>query len=564
MNDSARLRDMLLLVGVGLVVIGTGLGFRNPWPADEPVFALIARDMLATGNWLIPMVGGDYFQDKPPLLFWLQAAGYWLTGSQKVGFLLPSLLAGVGTLLLIYDLGRRLWTREAGLYAALLLLVTVQFTLQARRAQQDALLMFFTVLSLYCLFRQLLLGGGWRWAVGAGITAGLGALTKVVGFLSFIVLAPWLYAVWRGWPGVAWQRPWPMWLLPCAACAAVIAAWLLPVWLLAQSDAGIRGYFHELVVVQTFGRYMAPWHHHHPAWYYLKAMAILWLPLVLLLPWLIPRWRDTLRTRDARVLLPLGFAVLYVVFFTLSSGKRDVYILSALPMLALAAGYLLPGLFRQRAVQRTLLGFTASIGIASASAYTWFVAIDPQQGARLLAEGGVASFAPLAAVALVAAVAALVFRLQRAWLAVFATLAAMWMIAGLWVMPEMDGKRSARDFIARLEAIATPDRELGLLAYHEHFLLHLSRPTVNFGHRRFREGRAEEMDAAAWLAAGSSRQLLVQEQTLEPCFAQLAQKLLVGDSSRGNWFLVSGQPDAACVERGNAHYNFHYTPPARN
>jgi 4-amino-4-deoxy-L-arabinose transferase-like glycosyltransferase len=233
-----------LVLGMGLVVIGAGIGLRNPWPADEPVYSLIARDMLARGNWLIPMVGGDYFQDKPPLLFWLQAISYRVTGSYLVGFLLPSLLAGLGTLWLIYDLGRRLWNREAGLYAALLLLFCVQFTLQARRAQLDALLVFFTTLSLYCLLRQLLLEGGWRWAIGAGLAAGLGALSKVVGFLSFLVLLPWLFAVWRGWPRVRWQRPWPAWLLAGVACIAVIAAWLLPVWLRARHDPAVADYFH--------------------------------------------------------------------------------------------------------------------------------------------------------------------------------------------------------------------------------------------------------------------------------------------------------------------------------
>jgi len=159
---------------------------------------------------------------------------------------------------------------------------------QARRAQLDALLVFFTTLSLYCLLRQLLLGGGWRWAIGAGIAAGLGTLSKVVGFFSFMVLLPWLYAVWSKWPGVRWQRPWPAWLLAGIAWAAVVAAWLLPVWLLAQRDPGVRDYFHELVFVQTFGRYVDPWHHYRPAWYYLQVMATLWLPAVLLLPWLLP------------------------------------------------------------------------------------------------------------------------------------------------------------------------------------------------------------------------------------------------------------------------------------
>jgi hypothetical protein len=53
--------------------------------------------------------------------------------------------------------------------------------------------------------------------------------------------------------------------------------------------------------------------------------------------------------------------------------------------------------------------------------------------------------------------------------------------------------------------------------------------------------------------------LLVQEERLEPCFAQ-AQRRLVGVSSRGNWFLVEGSPIAACTARGNAHRTFTYTP----
>ena len=561
MSDGRKVqwRDLLLIAGLGLLVIGAGIGLRNPWPADEPVYSLIARDMLASGNWLIPMVGGDYFQDKPPLLFWLQAMGYWLTGSEKIGFLLPSLLAGLGTLLLIYDLGRRLWSREAGLHAALLLLLTVQFTLQSRRAQLDALLMFFTVLSVYCLLRQLLLGGGWRWAVAAGAAAGLGALSKVVGFFSFMLLAPWLYAVWRGWPGVKWQKPWPMWLLAGMACAAVIAAWLLPVWLRAQHDAGIRDYFHELVFVQTFGRYVDPWHHYRPPWYYLQVMATAWLPLVLLLPWLIPRWRAALRARDARVLLPLGFAVLYVAFFTISSGKRDVYILAALPMLALPAGYLLPELLRRRGVQRTLAGFVLLIATLCAAAFVWLTFIDQQRGTALLADGGVASFAPLAVIAAVAVAVLAAFHGARVHIALAATIATTWMVLGFWVFPQLDGARSARDFIAKLESMAAPDRELGLLAYHEHFLWHLQRPTVNFGHRRFREGDAETYDAAAWLAADPQRQLLVPVRMLTPCF-EGAPATVVGDSSRGDWYLVTGRPAAACAARGDSAHTFRYAP----
>src|SRR5690606_15990344 len=115
-----------------------------------------------------------------------------------------------------------------------------------------------------------------------------------------------------------------------------------------------------------------------------------------------------------------------------------------------------------------------------------------------------------------------------------------------------DGDRSARDFITRVEAMADPRRELGLLAYHEHFLWHLRRPTVNFGHRRFREGDAEAFDAAAWLAQRPDRQLLVPERMLAGCFGAVPTVREVGESSRGAWYLVEGRPDPDCVSRGDA------------
>lgn len=561
MSDRARGRDIVLLLGIGLLLFGAGLGLRDPWPADEPLHVLIARDMLATGNWLVPMAGGDFFQDKPPLLFWMQAFFIWLTGSQRVGFLLPSLLAGLGTLLLVYDLGRRRWSRQAGLAAALVLLFTLQFTLQARRAQLDALLVFFTTLSLYCLLRQLLLGGSWRWAIGAGVAAGLGVLTKVVGFFSYMVLAPWLLAVWRGWPGVRWQKPAAMWLASGAAGLAVVAAWLLPLALRARGDPALAAYLHELLVTHTVGRYMEPWHHFKPAWYYLQVIATLWLPLALLLPWLVPRWAAALRARDARVLLLLGFVLLYVAFFTLTRGKRDIYILSALPMLALAAGPWLPGLLARRGVRWALLSLVLLAAAACLGAAAWFQWVSPEQGARLLADSGVAGFAPLVVLGTCALALAVALRARRAHFALAGTLAVGWLVAGWWVFPQMDGDRSARDFIRRLESMADPRQELGLLAYHEHFLLHLTRPTTNFGHRRFREGNAEAFDAAAWLSQQADRQLLVNEAMLEPCFAAAARVREVGESSRGRWYLVQGAPAAQCVAKGDARRAIRYAPP---
>ena len=103
-------RDAWLFWIVAVLVLGAGLGLRDPWPADEPRFALVARQMVESGQWLFPMRGDELYPDKPPLFMWIQAACLALTGNLRIAFLLPSLLAALGTLWLVRDLGRRLWT----------------------------------------------------------------------------------------------------------------------------------------------------------------------------------------------------------------------------------------------------------------------------------------------------------------------------------------------------------------------------------------------------------------------------------------------------------------------
>ena len=127
----------LLLLACSMILLG--LGLRDPWPADEPRFALIAKDMVDSGQWFFPMRGGELYPDKPPIFMWAIAIFYALFGSLKLAFLVPSALAGIVTVLLVYDIGRRLWSEQIGWYAGLLLLATLQFILQAKTAQIDAM-----------------------------------------------------------------------------------------------------------------------------------------------------------------------------------------------------------------------------------------------------------------------------------------------------------------------------------------------------------------------------------------------------------------------------------------
>jgi 4-amino-4-deoxy-L-arabinose transferase-like glycosyltransferase len=563
-TEEAKLSDVFWL-GLALVlIVGTGIGIRAPWPADEPRFALIARDMVATGDWLFPRVGGDLYPDKPPLYFWLLSAGYWLTGSLRASFLIPSFLSACTVAGLIYDLGRRMFSRAAGLSAALTLVFTIQFATTMRAAQIDPTLCALTTLSLYGLLRHLLLGPAWGWYFIGAFAAGLGVVTKGVGFLPLLVLLP--YALFRKLAFNSLPRfdGGARWLLAILGFLLGTAVWLVPMvaTVAARHDPALIAYENEILFHQTVDRYKAAWHHVEP-WYYfiVKVIPALWLPLSLLLFWLVPKWKVGWRERDARVWLPLAWVILTTVFFSLSTGKRGVYIFPALPGFALAAAPHLPQLFERKGVQRASLALGAVLVIGALAFIVGVYSGHLHLGDALPPSLSVTDFIPpiatFAAIGTLAWTIAAIRRPILAWPAVFAALAA---VVSYTVIPRIDGERSARTFMEHVLALVPKSTPLGVTGYKEQFLLYLDRPVVNFGHARWREGMQEAYDAAAWLNSVPGRTLLVPAGAVHQCFGSTHQQP-AGSSSGDEWLLVTGRADERCAERGDPGRAIVYRPP---
>lgn len=185
--------NLLFLLGISLLLLGAGLGLRDPWPADEPRFALIAKQMVDSGQWLFPFRGGEIYPDKPPMFMWAIATIYWFTHSMRIAFLLPSLLSGLGCIALVYDMARRLWGSSVAFRAGLVLLFTVQFTVQGKQAQIDELVTFFITLGCYGFMRFLQTDREWRWYYLGWFATGLGIIAKGVGILAIFVLIPAIY-----------------------------------------------------------------------------------------------------------------------------------------------------------------------------------------------------------------------------------------------------------------------------------------------------------------------------------------------------------------------------------
>lgn len=554
-------RDLFWLLGLALVLIGAGFGLRDPWPADEPRFALIARDMVRTGQWLVPMVGGDLYQDKPPVFFWLIALCLKLTGSLRLSFLLPSMCAALGTLALVYDLGRRLWNRETGLAAGLALLATAQFVWQGRQAQIDATLCFWTTLGLYGLLRHLLAGPAWHWYAIGWAAAGFGVITKGVGFLPLLVLIPFFIARARDWqPQLHFPGGW-RWAFGPLAFLAAVSVWLAPMLLLSLRDPAIAAYRDEILFQQTVDRYASAWHHQEPFWYFLvEVIPLLWLPFTALLPWLVPRWRQDLKRRDPRIFLLLAWIVLVVLFFSLSAGKRGVYVLPAVPALALAVSPWLLGLLDRRGPQRVLLGLACFLSAVLALAAVYLKWIAPEERQELLLEQGIDAVAPLVFMAVGGAVVCAVFRARQALFAFGGVLAIVLVTIGFWVNPRINAERSGAAFARELEERTGAIPELGLVAYKEQYLMALRRPTVNFGHSRWRDWEQEIADASAWLVAAPGRGLVVDQYGLERCFPD-APGIAVDLANRKEWFVVTGGASPACVAAGDASMARSYSPP---
>lgn len=538
MSEHYKKHLAFLFIAAAMVLVA-GLGLRDPWPADEPRYALIARDMAASGHWLLPYVGGVVYPDKPPLFFWVVAAFYAVTGSIRVALFLPGILAGLGTLVLVTDLGRRLWGPKTGIWCGITLLALIQFPLQMKSGQIDGFLCFWTTLGLYGLARHLLLGPDWCWYVIGGLAAGLGIITKGVGFLPYLLFIPYVAAARSGWPVL--RHTWHdfRWLLAPVATLLAVSVWLVPMLIVTSgsADPDLLAYRDDILFHQTVTRYTNAWGHFRPPWYlFTNAVPWLWLPVTLLLPWLIPAWRCDIKARNPAILLLGSWVLLVLLFFSLSMGKRSLYIFPAAPALALIAGFHARALLQRKGVQRVLVALPALIGLLLAAVGAYAL-LTPEALAKWLTDGPtiVKTTLALFSTGTVMMAIVVVFRRRRVRRGFAAAMITFWLGVSILVPPWLNDTRSGAGLMKAVERQLTPGSELGFVDWPEQFLLHWHHPAYHFGYRRADD--EEVRDAVRWLASSAVRRVLLPRFLLEPCFDP-ASAVEIGMAHRRTWVLV--------------------------
>ena len=329
-----------LLAAVAAIVAGAALTvpFRHLWEPDEARYAEVTREMMASGQLLVPFLFDETYAHKPPLYFWAQAAVRSMGASWTVAAVIPPMLAMLATLLLLPWAAELLGLgRPTGWLAAALLASSPLAAGMALFGRMDMILAFLHTAALLMLARLLGVIGAEAQPHRAvhlsfWVLLAAGVLTKgPVAIALPLLVAVTMMALQRR---VYSLRPVLLGPGPLLF-AALVLTWLVPAVL-----AGGPEYAADLLVRQTADR-IAPsaFAHPEPLYFHIVTYPLTglpWSPIVIL------ALVDALRRRDRRGTLFLAVGVVSLVaLFSLVSGKLVLYLLPMFPIAALlAADYL--------------------------------------------------------------------------------------------------------------------------------------------------------------------------------------------------------------------------------
>jgi len=322
--------SIILLLLIAAVILFINIGGWDLWNPDEPRYAEVAREMLKTGNYIVPHINGEIYPDKPPVFFWLIALCSKPFGDVSAATArFPSAFAALGVILLTFLLGRKLYNSTVGFFAGLILLSTTQFFWLALRANIDVTLTLWTTLAIFLLYCGYTRERGKRVCyLLAYFFMGLATITKGPVGIAIPLVTMLLYCIMQKQYGQLKKLD----LLPgLIIIAATAALWLIPACILGGNE-----YTQNILFKQTVGRAVDSYSHKQPFYYYLVNFPADFNPWTIFIPSaIILFWRKKKQGGQLNLTFPLVWFAGTFIFFSLVSGKRNLYLLPLYPAAAL-------------------------------------------------------------------------------------------------------------------------------------------------------------------------------------------------------------------------------------
>ena len=346
---------LLGLLAVTAAPYGIGLGSSTLWDANEAYYAETARVMVETGDYVSPSFNEQPRFNKPVLPYWIVTGAYHLFGVSEQSERIPIAIAGLVLIAVAFRLGALLGSRDAGLLAALVLATAPRFLMFARRIIIDVHLAAFTGLVL--LFFALAETSPDRrrpCLLAMYVAMALGTLTKgpVAVLLPGLAILLYLASDRRLGDARRLQAP----------TGALIGAVIVLPWYLLVYQAHGWEHIRSFVLEENLGRYAETVGGAGRAvWFYLPVMLDFTFPWSLFVPFAL--WSAVRRaglwgrcaaaeaaSADGNELpvrrmlrLLLWWVIVFVVFFSFSSTKQDLYVFPIVTALAALVGAMLAG-----------------------------------------------------------------------------------------------------------------------------------------------------------------------------------------------------------------------------